>query len=540
MPVRRLLFPTVLTLSLLAAPAGAAEKLDKDSKKWLEGVAAIILPEEEKFFRDLKAKEDRAEFQKIFWARRDPDLETADNEFKVEYQKAVAEADRRFKAGSAPGSSTDCGRVFILLGEPAEVKKQPREEGAVGPRQPEVWTYRGTQFKGGAIEIGFDSVCALPQGARLSEQLNRLAESRIANPNIDYRPATDGHLVKLVDLLPKPSPSQALLKQPRQEFTLVAQPKLFMRGKGGATYIGGLVRGEASALTALEEAGKKRVVLVIAAQAVEDGGRVAASTPELTTTPELAEDGSFVASYAVTLRPGKYNLAVAALDSGSQKGSVSSIPVEVPDLGRGELAVSELLILSDVKEGVTQDPKDPLSAFYLGTTQLVPRFGNVFSKSESIQLLALVYDGQTNPAVVTMDKYNALEIGITIEEAQKRIGASGIESARSEGTVIYQWKNDDGSNMSATFQNGKLTTKAQAGLEKAGKAAVTTKFTILKDGKAVTSGEDQTSDVPSAAPAVGPVPLSKFHPGQYLARVKVVDNVAGKEIVREASFEVRP
>ena len=43
----------------------AADKLDKESKKWLEEVRPLLLPDEEKTFRGLKDKADREEFQKI-------------------------------------------------------------------------------------------------------------------------------------------------------------------------------------------------------------------------------------------------------------------------------------------------------------------------------------------------------------------------------------------------------------------------------------------------------------------------------------------
>jgi hypothetical protein len=35
------------------------------------------------------------------------------------------------------------------------------------------------------------------------------------------------------------------------------------------------------------------------------------------------------------------------------------------------------------------------------------------------------------------------------------------------------------------------------------------------------------------------VPLEAFEPGRYVAQVKVRDELAGKDLVREASFEVR-
>jgi len=78
--------PTLaLALAVLSlAPAAArADKLDKEDKKWLDEVKPLMLPDEEKTFRDLKDKADRLEFQKIFWARRDPDLDTTENEYQA-------------------------------------------------------------------------------------------------------------------------------------------------------------------------------------------------------------------------------------------------------------------------------------------------------------------------------------------------------------------------------------------------------------------------------------------------------------------------
>ena len=99
-----------------------AQKLDKDDKKWLDDVRPLIVPDEEKTYKGLKDKADRLEFQKIFWARRDPDLATPENEFQAQYVKAYAEADQ-YQVPGKLGVETDCGRIFILLGKPDEVQK---------------------------------------------------------------------------------------------------------------------------------------------------------------------------------------------------------------------------------------------------------------------------------------------------------------------------------------------------------------------------------------------------------------------------------
>ncbi|SMO38524.1 DUF3862 domain-containing protein [Melghirimyces algeriensis] len=70
---------------------------------------------------------------------------------------------------------------------------------------------------------------------------------------------------------------------------------------------------------------------------------------------------------------------------------------------------------------------------------------------------------------ITKEKYEQVKNGMSYDEVVKVIGFEGEEQSQSEvgeyKTVIYTWKNPDGSNMTATFQNGELTSKAQFGLK---------------------------------------------------------------------------
>ena len=121
MLVRQRLSYAILVAGILCAPVARAEKLSKGNKKWLKTVQHIILPDEEKTYKDL-AQKDRKEFEKIFWARRDATLDTLkENEFKKSYEEAVKEADKRYRVFGRSGSSSDCGRVFILLGQPDDI-----------------------------------------------------------------------------------------------------------------------------------------------------------------------------------------------------------------------------------------------------------------------------------------------------------------------------------------------------------------------------------------------------------------------------------
>jgi GWxTD domain-containing protein len=382
----------------LAPAAARAEKLDKEEKRWLDEVRPIMLPDEEKTFRDLKDKADRAEFQKIFWARRDPDADTPDNEFQASYNAARTEVDRQFKVGGQAGSATDCGRVYLLLGKPDEMKQDKNTGEAPALRPAEVWTYRdrpGQTFAGGQVQIGFEKDCQLPQGARLSEQLNRVAESRIVRPNLAYTKGPDGHVVKLADQLPKPSPAQALLKAPRQDFALATQNSMMLRSPEGATYVAGLVR--ATGVPRDPGAGKTAPINVVI-QAIDAQGKTAAQK-DRQVTAEFADDGSVLASYGMTLRPGKYTLSVAVLDPKSGKGSVATLPVDVPDLTESELEIMPLVLLQNIQEGsATPDPKDAMADFVLGPNRLVPSFDNVFAKSGSLSVIGAVYNAGKDEA----------------------------------------------------------------------------------------------------------------------------------------------
>src|SRR6185295_3418392 len=100
------------------------------------------------------------------------------------------------------------------------------------------------------------------------------AEAKIAQPNIGYK-FDKGRLVKLADQLPKPTPAQALLKTPRQDFPVASQAA-FLKVQDGGTALIGLVQGDAAGLTAEDVGGKKKVRVSVAANALNAEGKVAA------------------------------------------------------------------------------------------------------------------------------------------------------------------------------------------------------------------------------------------------------------------------
>ncbi|HWP50749.1 MAG TPA: DUF3862 domain-containing protein [Clostridia bacterium] len=76
-----------------------------------------------------------------------------------------------------------------------------------------------------------------------------------------------------------------------------------------------------------------------------------------------------------------------------------------------------------------------------------------------------------NPETMSYGEYTKIKTGMTYDEVCEIIGSYGDEMARTEmagyQTVIVGWEGEGtiGANANVTFQNGKVITKAQAGLQ---------------------------------------------------------------------------
>jgi GWxTD domain-containing protein len=216
---------------LLLLPATApAQKLDDDDERFLDDVRPIILPDERAAFETLEDKADRIVFQEIFWARRDPDFATPENEFRQQYVKDRKTADRRYSLPGTLGSATDCGRLFILVGQPDRVySPEGLNRVVVGPRSgswslgppstivrwPQTWVYEDRPERPmpiARVDIAFDEEC--DGGGDFAQQLDRIAATKIVHPNIGYKVGLDGHLVKPADQLAGDTPGRDSSRRP--------------------------------------------------------------------------------------------------------------------------------------------------------------------------------------------------------------------------------------------------------------------------------------------------------------------------------------
>jgi GWxTD domain-containing protein len=113
--------------------------LDPENKDWLDRVRYIITKDEQHAFLDLPTEE-KEEFKEEFWRRRDPDPDTEENEFKLEYENRLEQADELFVSEGKPGWLTDRGRIFILFGPPMDRITNPMGSTSQN-RCREIWYY---------------------------------------------------------------------------------------------------------------------------------------------------------------------------------------------------------------------------------------------------------------------------------------------------------------------------------------------------------------------------------------------------------------
>ena len=157
------LFPILLG-SATAQPV-RNEELHDVYKKWVEqDVVYIITPEEKSVFEGLTTDAERDRFIEQFWKRRDPTPRDGVNEFQTEHYRRIAYSNENFRSG-LPGWATDRGRIYITLGPPDSVERNPTggkydrrlsEGGGSTTTHPfERWFYRHIDGVGDGIELEF-------------------------------------------------------------------------------------------------------------------------------------------------------------------------------------------------------------------------------------------------------------------------------------------------------------------------------------------------------------------------------------------------
>ena len=138
--MRTALLPVVGALLAAACATGGLPKdMSGGHRQFLSEVRFIITKQERRVFLNTPDP-GRNAFIEEFWKKRDPVLTTDANEFKEEYYRRIAQANRLFADGGPNGWLEDRGRIHILLGPPWERHTYPRGVTFYGVPT-EIWYY---------------------------------------------------------------------------------------------------------------------------------------------------------------------------------------------------------------------------------------------------------------------------------------------------------------------------------------------------------------------------------------------------------------
>jgi GWxTD domain-containing protein len=165
-------------------------------EKAITDIKYIMTPEEERQLKKLNLDGKRA-FLGRFWAARDPDPSTMDNERRTQHYQLLEEANYLFGYLDIPGWKTDRGRIWITFGHPNSEESHPME---IDARAYKIWYY--DQIEGGVEfvlvdRLGFGDY-ALVHSTKKGEVSNpdwyarEVQGYRARDRGSDFQPAPDG------------------------------------------------------------------------------------------------------------------------------------------------------------------------------------------------------------------------------------------------------------------------------------------------------------------------------------------------------------
>jgi len=115
--------------------------------QWLVGpIARIASSDERKTYLSLQVDEEADAFIARFWEERGGEAVFPSKGKKAIFDERAQEADRIFSEGTFRGHRTDRGTVFVLYGEPVEIRFEPAPRGRGDFL--EIWEYDREAEKG--------------------------------------------------------------------------------------------------------------------------------------------------------------------------------------------------------------------------------------------------------------------------------------------------------------------------------------------------------------------------------------------------------
>jgi len=488
----------------------AGKELTELLEDWPEQyVRWIITKAEKEVYEALETEEEKLKFIEFFWARRDPNPDTVDNEYRAEYLERYAWVANYLSAGK-PGWSTDRGRIYLILGPPHSAERNPF--GRWGAERPsEMWTYNNldipdfpasidfqfVDFNGtGDFELVQDIDTAAPiwnQFGTVNNALDAIAQRRMRIGEIDPRTGRDRF--DNVDNTRLVMNEFDLQKQVIQVFntpgrdlpdlnTVVESRASF--GNIAVAAAGGAVHGAAdgfrvpvqvsvpySQLGSREEEGQLYYDLdYVIVVSTEDGDEVARASDALTLSFDAPDKERLMEQLlsiqeVLEVPSGSYQVLAYVRDRRRNRLGNTSFPLNLTMAPDEAIRMSSVFLASElVPAGLEQ-----ARPFQFGNVRVVPALSDIYSSEDTLKLYVEAYGTSSG------------------EDGRKRIRVD---------------------------------------------------FFVMQYGR-LHMGIPASHLRPDAEPVgiTSQIPLRKLGPGAYVIRVRVTDELTGDKAESEASFAVQ-
>jgi GWxTD domain-containing protein len=414
-------------------PRNQKKESSKVYEDWIsKDVPYIATEEEKKAYKLLKTDEERENFIARFWWIRDPNPDTEENEYRLEYYERVAYANENFTSGKA-GWMTDRGRIYIAWGKPDSIESRPMggsydrpawEGGGTTSTYPfEVWFYRGRDGLPNGAEFEFvdpsgsgefrlttdpdekDALLFVP-GAGLTTRellgLDRKADRIAGINNRGYYREQDSPFRRqeLVNLSYGAPPvrgrdtSAAFSDTPQidnnpLEFDM--RVDLFRQSdeRVVATFT---ILADNKELSFMDEGGIRAARLNVFGRLTSVTDRNAGTFQDAVTAFEegdAATERRSVYQSSKSLAPGRYKVQVIVTDLESGSRGKREIGFEVPDYSKGILSTSTLILASTLRD---TGAKDVGARFVIGDKKVIPNLTGVFRRGQDLGVFLQVYN----------------------------------------------------------------------------------------------------------------------------------------------------
>jgi GWxTD domain-containing protein len=380
------------------------EPLSEWSKQWLEEVVPYIITDAERdVFVSLPTEADRGKFIESFWKKRDPNPQTPENEFKIDYYSRIALANKFFGYSGIQGWRTDRGKIYILLGPPSEIQREMNPTQTAysvfhGPK--EVWNYWGLANPKLPYNMEFVFVDKLGSGNYVLENSLRLTDMGSTPFDIDSSHYFFDDMEYMTEAMRNPFDNLDKLRgiittQVTYDRIPIQFDLFFLKGDGQRTYVPLLLEVPYSALTHKEIATELHFSVTAMVDASNSLGQIIFERSKdfdfihLPSEASTLENKTFQMQTSLSLEPGTYKIHLLILDNVS--GAVGTVHQEflVPDFNTEELSLSDIFLWSEERSQKREidSTKEKISADTHRT----------FSSDEEINILFEVYSLSLDP-----------------------------------------------------------------------------------------------------------------------------------------------